>query len=204
MSGEDPHTRTTRRELVSRGIASVAAASVLTATLETTAAASMETDAQLLAATLAVEQLVLVAYHHVLASGALEPRTKRIVRHLLGQELEHVSALGRELIRLGGRPPSRPTDLASVQKALAAHHVADSLTNLHSQHECLKLLVDVETVIEGAYYMAMSKLGDPRLIGTSAAIMACEAQHWTLLAGLQHHGDISISVPYAFVQGAVI
>lgn len=194
--------RPTRRELVSRGIATVAAASVLTATFETVAFASADTEAQVLTATLAVEQIVLVAYHYALASGALEPRTARTVRRLLGQELQHVSALAHELVRLGGRPPTAPADLAAVQKTLTAHHVPVNLSDLRTQHDCLRLLIDVETVIEGAYYAAISKLHDPRLLGTSAAIMACEGQHWTLLSGLQSHGDISMSVPYPFVQGA--
>lgn len=204
MSAEAQDRRATRRELICRGIATAAAASVLTVTLESPAVAGAAPDAQVLSATLAVEQVVLVAYRHVLVSGALEPRTERIVRALLDQELQHVSVLGHELIALGGRPLSVSSDLAAVEKALAAHHVADSLTNLRSQHDCLKLLVDVETVVEGAYYAAMSKLSDPQLLATSAAIMACEAQHWTLLSGMQHHGDVSISVPYAYVQGAVI
>jgi hypothetical protein len=204
MSAVDQDGRPTRRELISDGIATAAAASVLTATLERAAVASTEPDAPVLSATLAVEQLVLFAYHHVLASGALEPRPERIVRHLRHQELQHISALGRELIGLGGRPPPVPTDPASVERALAAHHIPASLTNLRSQHDCLRLLVDVETIVERAYYAAISKLRDPRLLGTSAAIMACEAQHWTLLSSIQHRGDVSISVPYAFVQGAVI
>lgn len=205
MSAEEPiKPRTTRRQFVSRGITTVAAASVLTATLETVAIASPDPEAQVLTATLAVEQVVLVAYHSTLASGALEPRTARMIRRLLGQELQHVSALGHELVRLGGRPPSVPPDPASVQKTLTAHHVPVNLTDLRTQHDCLRLLIDVETVVEGAYYAAISKLHDPRLLGTSAAIMACEGQHWTLLSGLQSHGDISMSVPYPFVQGAAI
>ncbi len=201
MSAEEPSDRSTRRELVSRGIATVAAVSVLTASLESVALASGDSDAQVLAATLAVEQIVIVAYHQALASGALEPAASRAVRRLLGQEHQHVSALSRELARLGAGPPSVPTDLASVQKALTAHHVPVSLTDLATRRDCLRLLIDVETVVEGAYYAAISKLHDPRLLGLSAAIMACEAQHWTLLSGLQSHGDVSQAVPYALVQG---
>jgi hypothetical protein len=204
MSDPDANSRLTRRDLVSRGIAAAAAASLLTATLDSAALAATETDAQILAATLAVEQLALVAYHQVLASGTLLPHPERIVRGLLDQELEHISVLTRELVGLGAQPPTVAPDPASVEKALAAHNTPTSLTDLHTQHDSLKLLVNVETILEGAYYAAISTLHEPRLLATSAAIMANEAQHWTLLSGLQHHGDVSLSVPYAFVQGAVI
>lgn len=202
MSAPELSPRSTRRELVSRGIATVAAASVLSASLDPPALASADTDAQVLAATLTVEQIVLVAYHQALASGSLEPATARLIGRLVAQEHQHISTLSRDLIRLGGRPPSVPADLASVQKALSAHHVPASLTDLPTQRDCLSLLIDVETLVEGAYYAAISKLHDPGLLASSAAIMASEAQHWTLLSAAKSHGDVSQSVPYAFVQGA--
>ena len=44
------------------------------------------------------------------------------------------------------------------------------------------LLIRVEEVAEGAYYHAISKLTDPRLLLRSAQIMASEAQHRTILS----------------------
>jgi hypothetical protein len=79
--------------------------------------------------------------------------------------------------------------------------VPGSLANLRTQHECLKLLVDLESVAEGAHYDAISKLRSVRLLALSAEIMACEAQHWTVLSELQHPGKIELAVPNPFVQG---
>ena len=73
--------------------------------------------------------------------------------------------------------------------------------DLHTQNECLKLLVDVETVAEDAYFVAIGKLRDPGLMRLSAQIMGCEAQHWTLLSAARHHGDVMMTVPYPFVGG---
>jgi hypothetical protein len=92
--------------------------------------------------------------------------------------------------------------VASAQRALARRHVSASLTKLDTQRKCLRLLIDVESLAEGAYFAAITNLRDPVLVRTSAEIMGCEAQHWTLLSALQHHGDVDRAVPYPFVQGS--
>jgi hypothetical protein len=196
-------TTTTRRELVRSGVAAGAAASVAVGSERARAAAApTQSDAQVLTRTLRVEQLVSIAYRRVLGSHALEPGVARLLRTPLAQELEHVAALERALGRLGASIPASPASLGSAQAALARHHVSANLTRPASQHECLKLLIDVESLAEGAYFSAISKLRDPLLLRISAEIMGCEAQHWTMLSGLQHRGKIERAVPYAFVQGS--
>jgi hypothetical protein len=36
----------------------------------------------------------------------------------------------------------------------------------------------------------------------SLELMGSDAQHWTVLSGIQHAGDIGQSVPYPFVAGS--
>jgi hypothetical protein len=193
----------TRRELVRTGIAATAAASAAVRSATAVAAvAPAPSDAAVIARTVQIEQLVSIAYHRVLGSRALGPAVARLLHALLSQELDHLAVLERALRRLGAPVPAAPRGVASAQRALARHHVSASLTGLETRHECLRLLIDVESLAEGAYFSAISKLRDPVLLRTSAEIMGCEAQHWTLLSELQHRGDVSRAVPYPFVQGS--
>jgi Ferritin-like domain len=77
-----------------------------------------------------------------------------------------------------------------------------SLTDLHARADCLRLLVDLESVAEGAYFTALKTLGSTELIRLSAEAMACEAQHWTVLSGLRNPGIYVKSVPWPFVTGS--
>ena len=191
----------TRRQLVARGIAAGVAVSALGSPRDVAGAtAGPETDPQLLAATLATEQLLVLAYRQALAAGALTQLAERTVSGLLAQERQHERALTEALLERGGAIPAGPT-VASGDQALAAHRVPGSLANLRTERDCLKLLVDLESLTEGAYYAAMSKLRSPKLLALSAEIMACEAQHWTVLSELQHPGKLELAVPSPFVQG---
>jgi hypothetical protein len=192
----------TRRELVRSAIAATVALSVGVGSADASAAAPAQSDAEVLARTLEIEQLVSIAYRQSLGSHALGPAAARVLGDILSQELEHVAALERGLRGLGAGVPGPPASLASAQAALGRHHVSASLTRLQTEHQCLKLLIDMESLAEGAYFSAISKLSDPALLRTSAEIMGCEAQHWTLLSALRHRGNVDQSVPYPFVQGS--
>jgi hypothetical protein len=164
------------------------------------AGAAAPSDSTVLARTLRIEQLVVIAYERVLASGLVAPAVSAQLHTVLGQEHRHVAVLERALRELSAMPPQ--TSNAAAQRELAAHHVQVGLNSLGDQHDCLKLLIDVESLAEGAYFAAISKLTDPRLLRTSIAAMGCEAQHWTLLSAIQHPGKLYRSVPYPFVQGS--
>jgi len=194
----------TRRELVQSGIVATAvlSAAAVHAPGALAALAPARSDAAVLARTLQIEQLVSIAYSRVLGSRALGPAVIGPLRTLLSQELEHVATLEQGLTGLGASVPAPPGSVASAQAALVRHHVSASLTRLDTQHECLRLLIDVESLAEGAYFSAISKLSDPGLVRTSTEIMGCEAQHWTVLSALQHHGNVDRAVPYPFVQGS--
>jgi hypothetical protein len=47
-------------------------------------------------------------------------------------------------------------------------------------------------------------LSTPSLIRLSVQIMSCEAQHWTVLSGIQHPGQYVKAVPWPFVQGSKV
>ena len=84
---------------------------------------------------------------------------------------------------------------------MSQHGLSDSLTDLGSQNDCLKLLVDLESVAEGVHYTALKDLRSGQLQRLSAQIMACEAQHWTVLSGLRNPGQYVKAVPWPYVYG---
>ena len=203
--------RSTRRELVSAGFGAAmggtfAGAGVVSGLVSPgvarAASAPAGGDAGVLSRTLSVEQLVVFSYQRVLASGPLKSTVAAALGGLLTQELRHVSELERDLRTIHGSIPSPPRDVATAQRALATHHVTRSLTRLRTQHDCLKLLIDVESVAEGAYFAAIGTLGDAGRVRTALGIMGCEAQHWTILSGLLNRYNVVRSVPYPFVAGA--
>jgi hypothetical protein len=201
--------RATRRELVGGGIAAIlggglgaAAVSAVALPADGWAASGTGGDSDALTRVLKIEQLVVIAYQKVLAAGTLQPDTDFVIRGLYSHELQHVSTLQRTLLGLGAAIPPPPSDTAAAQRALDAHHVHRSLTQLQTQRNCLKLLIDVESAAEGGYFAAISVLGDQARIRTAAEIMGCEAQHWTILSGLLNRYNVVRSVPYPFVAGS--
>lgn len=192
--------RRTRRELVGWAAAGAAAVGLIGGEAAAAAGAPGD-DTDVLRRTLLIDQLVVIAYRKALGAGVLVPQVAAKVRAILGQELEHVAILERALRSLGALPPPPPRDLTAAQRALTAHHVTTSLTDLHTQKQCLKLLIDVETLAEDAYFVAVGNLSDAALLRTCAEIMGSEAQHWTVLSSARHHGDVMMSVPYPFVGG---
>jgi hypothetical protein len=190
----------TRRELVGSTAAAVAAVGLIGAQAAG-AASAPPTDADVLRRTLQIERVIVIAYRQAIASGALTPPLAGQLEQILGQEHEHVAILEAALKSLGEPPPAPPSDLPTAQRLLTSHHVDASLLALHTQDQCLRLLVDVETLAEEAYFVAVGQLSDAALLRTSIQIMGCEAQHWTALSAARHHGDVKISVPYPFVGG---
>jgi Ferritin-like domain len=201
----DPRGATRRQLLAALAgggtLAALAGADIASAAAGPIQSQSPGSDAAALAQPLKVEYLLVVAYRRVLASGALDRSVARKVQSQLAQELEHVAALRRALTRLRAPIPAPPRGLVAVQRGLADHHVFISLDRLSTQNECIRLLVDTESVAEGAYFTAISRLSSPALLRMCAEIMGCEAQHWTVLSSARHHGDVTFSVPYPFVGG---
>jgi hypothetical protein len=194
-----PYTPT-RRELI-LGAAGATAAAAVEAT-PALADANPPSDAELLSKTLEVERLMVFAYERVLASGALSPGVQRVIEPHLDHERAHRSAVAAALTRLGAPAPTQPLSLAQASDLLGQHPVSGSLTDLHTQDACLKLLVDLESVAEGASYTPIKDLRRPELVNLCAQIMACEAQHWTVLSGLRNPGMYVKTVPWPYVYGS--
>jgi hypothetical protein len=188
----------TRRELARLGISAGVAGAALEAAV---GIAEADSTAAPLTSIVMVELLAVFAYEHMLAAGPLNAAGEQLARQFLGHEQRHVTALTDALRKRGEAPPAGPTGVEQANDELSARGGSGSFSDLHSGDDCLRLLVDVEQVVAGAYFVALSELGDPTLLRTGAEIMAAEAQHTTLLNDLLHHGDIKQSVPGAFVEG---
>lgn len=192
--------RATRRELIA-GAAGAALGAGGLGTGSAFADTPAPSDAELLGKALEVERVMVLAYRRVLDSGALSPGAQRAIAPHLGHELAHLSAVAARLKALGAPAPTGPLDSGTASATMSQHGVSDSLTDLHNQNDCLKLLVDLESVAEGVYYTALKDLRSPALQHLSAQVMSCEAQHWTVLSGLRNPGQYVKAIPWPFVYG---
>jgi hypothetical protein len=194
----------TRRELIGSGAvgaAALGAGLVPAAAIASDPLAGANGDTELLSRLVGIEQLIEFAYSHLLRSAGLSPGAARVVGKFSSQERAHVQILSAALVERGTAPPPPPTDLSAASRQLAKLGAAGSLRTSRGDAVSLRYLVGVETVAEGAYYSAMSKLSNSRLLTQAAQIMGCEAQHWTSLSGLQHGGDVFTTVPFPTVTG---
>jgi bacterioferritin (cytochrome b1) len=190
-----------RRELAVRGIATggvgVAALRAVAAIADMPAPSAND----LLRAAMSSELLAVFAYTRVSVHPGLTPTVARVTADFLAHERQHAQVLADELTQLGLAPPVAPSTADAADAQLSAHGGTMSFSELHDQRDCLKILQQVESVLEGAYFRAVTRVGDPAVLRTIAEIMAAEAQHWTALTGLRHPGQIDRAVPYAFVEG---
>jgi rubrerythrin len=195
----------TRRDLVRRGIATAGAttlASTIPALLRVRNAFAAATgDGPVLAAALAIEQVAVFAYYETLAKGALSPPVAQFVRLFRAHEQTHAQALTVDLRNLAGTTPRPPMSVADVDRTLARFKLKKGLAQLRTQSEILSFLIELEAVTIGAYYDAVSKLKDFRLLQLGAQIMANEGQHATVLRTLAHPRDTARAVPNALEQG---
>jgi hypothetical protein len=197
--------RATRRELLVAGAGAAVTGTglVRAGTAEAAGSSSTvsETPAQRLYRLLSVELLLLFCYRHVLGASVLKPRARQVLTPFVGHEQSHVQALTRMLQRLGGPLPSAPPNVATADRRLAHRGVDERLGQLTGSGDAVRLLLDVERVVTGAYFVALLKLEDTALIRLAAQIMGSEAQHEALIGELLNHGDAQRAVPYGLVQG---
>jgi Ferritin-like domain len=197
--------RPTRRELAAGTLAAAGAAAGLAVARSAPAAAAAlppQTEPQVLSKALLVERLMVLAYRRVLGSGRLTPGVARTVGGMLAHEVDHVAAIAARAVQIGVVARTSPLDIDTAEALLAKYHVQASLRNLpRTEGDCLVLLVDLESVAEGAYFNGLRDLHRPDLIRLSAEIMSCEAQHWTVLMELLNPGKIVKAVPWPFVLG---
>ncbi len=193
----------TRRELITGAAAATVSGGLAggLAASDVLADTPAPSDAELLTASLDVERLIVLGYRRVFDSGVLTPPIQRAIASHLDHEVAHLTAIAAQLRALGVPAPTGPLDSKAAADVMAQHHVSGSLSDLHSQNDGLKLLVDLESAAEGAHYTALKDLRRPELQHLSAQIMACEAQHWTVLSGLRNPGQYVKAIPWPFVYG---
>ncbi len=186
MSRPAPTRLASRRQLLGGILAGAVASTGLAPSADAAGAAGG--DDRLLATLLGVERRLSSTYHRVLASGQLGVIVAAEVTGFLGQEQQHIVALEQELALRGSSAPIAPR--------------FEPGGPLETESDALDLLLGAETMAEGAYFSALSKLEDPALVALAAEIMASEAQHWTLLRALRNPANLAATVPVAFVTGS--
>lgn len=164
-------------------------------------------ELQALSAVLMAELLAASAYERALGAGVLQDASQRVVSELLAHERAHIAVLSAWVRGLGDTlypslSPRSLLDERGADAALAAHNVPSSLANPRNEHDAFALLVAVEELTVRAYYAAASELGAPAQLGIALEMMACDAQHATVLNELLYPGDVSRAVPGAFVEGS--
>lgn len=195
------YAKLSRRELATSALLAGGLGAIALGADRAAAQTPAATPAQALGATLSLELLAVFAYQRVARHPALKPLVAQVVAEYLTHEQQHAQALTGELARLGVAPPPGPANAKAADAILSAHGGTGSFSALHSQRDCLRILQQVESVVQGGYFLAVAQVADPAIVRTFAEIMAAEAQHSTSLTGLLHPGGIDRAVPYAFVEG---
>jgi hypothetical protein len=200
-------TRPTRRELLVAGTSATVVATVTGAGLanaanaEQTTIGSAESDQSRLYRLVGVELLMLFVYQHVLGLPVLSPYARRTLAPLPVNEEAHIAALSSALAKLGATAPGPPANIAAANRDLARRKVVGRLGQLKGRHDALGVLLSLERVVVGAYFVALLELESPKLINLAAQIMANDAQHEALIGEVLYHGDTQNAVSSGLVQG---
>jgi len=150
---------------------------------------------------LSVELLMLFCYTNVLGTSLLTPHAETVLTPLRAHEEAHIRALRTRMAVLGGREPEPPASVVAADRDLARRGVKGRLGQLQGSHDALHLLLALERVVVGVYFVALIKLPDPQLITLSAEIMAADAQHQAIIGELLYSGNAQNAVPSGLVQG---
>jgi hypothetical protein len=216
--GEEGDRCPTRRELLGVGVgvgaaavgvgAAAVAVGAVGATwlgpvnaLAATTEGAPATEAERLARLVSVEMLLAYTYRYVIASSPLRPATRRALVPLHANEEAHIAALKAALKKQGGVVPPGPTSADQANKALAHRRVGGRLGQLKGAKDALYLLLAIERVVVGAYFVALAKFNTPALMTLAAEIMANDAQHEALIGELLNPKRPGAAVPYGLVQG---
>jgi hypothetical protein len=198
-------TAPTRRELLAGGVAGASGILLASASAAAPArAATTPADASVtdrLQRLIRIELLLLFCYRHVLASPVLTVRARRTLTPFVAHEQAHIAALERQLTARGGSVPPGPASVTAANHDLAHRKVGGRLGQLRGDLDAVRLLMTLEQVTIGAYFVALMKLPDAGLIELASQIMANEAQHDAMLGLLQPPNKPANAVPYGLVQG---
>ena len=197
---------TTRRELIRAGLGAATSAGAAAGgsfTLSTGAAvAAARSDDDRLVLILGTELLAQFVYDHVLATHLMSENAQTAAARMLSQEREHIRRITAELETRGGTPPQRITSVTEANAVLVVRGVTKRLTTLRTERDCITLLAEVESLLEGAYFRAIPKLSNPGLVLLCAEVMASESQHFAVLNELTRPGNVQKAVPGPYVRGS--
>jgi hypothetical protein len=195
----------TRRELLVAGIAGTAAllgaAPAATAAGTSTAAETPVSVTDRLQRLIRLELLLLYSYRYVLGSSILGPRTRRTLAPFPGHEEAHIAALAAQLKARGGSMPAGPGSVKEANHDLAHRKIGGRLGQLKGGPDALRMLLTLEQVTIGAYFVALTKLQDAELIRLVCEIMGNEAQHDAMITLSMPKARPQDAVPYGLVQG---
>jgi hypothetical protein len=158
-------------------------------------------DADVLNSSLKIEQLVAFSYGHARVGSYLVGAAAQLIPMLERQSQAHVQILDEAIRNLGAHPSSPPTGVKSADRELSALDVSTRVSGVRNQKQAIALLLELEDLAQGSYYVAIRKLSDPGLVRTAAQIMGNDAQHVALLRLAQKPRDPAHAVPNAFVEG---
>jgi hypothetical protein len=194
----------TRRELLGAGAAGAAGLLALPATASADTSTTSEppfSETDRLQRLIRLELLLLYCYRYVLGSSILGPRVHRTLAPFVGHEQAHIDALQTRLKARGGTIPAGPDSIKTANRDLAHRTIGGRLGQLKGPTDALRLLLTLEQVTIGAYFVALTKIKDPELITLACQIMANEAQHDAMIGLSLPKATPGSAVPYGQVQG---
>ena len=142
----------------------------------------------------------VVAYTALIPLPALSAHERRVLRTLLRQDRAHVRALEAEMTARGIALPPAPSGSAALDQALSAKGMSVTLAGVKTLKQTVQLLLDIEALTQGGYYLIIRDASDPALALHAAQVLANEAQHSTLLTELVDP-EITQTVPGWYVTG---
>jgi ferritin-like protein len=198
----------TRRQLLAGGVGAAAGLSVIAPGVAWADSGDQSDsklppkvqDGKVLQRLLEAERLLQYGYEHALGSGYLKHTAQQLALQQLAHEQAHVTMLQEQLKAL-----SLPN--AALQKKSTEHFPPEDVSSLFkaAKHEKdqLQVIVQIENLAQSSYFKAAGGFHDRRLVRLAAEILACEAQHWTMLVDLLHKGDATRAVPHPTVRGSM-
>jgi len=187
-----------RRELITGG--AVVGAATLLGAYPARADAPFPDDATLLTKALEYERLSVVAYEQLSGLTTLTAHERRVLRALLRQDRSHVRALQDIITARGLALAPAPTGPQAVDQALSAKGMSGTLAAATTIKQAVQLLLDIEALTQGGYYMIIRDISEPAVAQRAAQILANEAQHAMLLTELVST-QITETVPGWYVTG---
>ena len=191
--------RLSRRELITGAVAVGA-----TAALAADAAGAdtpPESEPVLLTKALALERLsVARLYGADSAAGAQRPRAACAAHARTPGPRPRPGAGGRDDGARESPLPPPPSGSAALDQALSAKGMSVTLAGVKTLKQTVQLLLDIEALTQGGYYMIIRDASDPALALRAAQVLANEAQHSTLLTELVSP-EITQTVPNWYVTG---